>query len=427
MAIDLNKVTGFEAAQAEKKKEHSTKLTNDMDTDAFMKLFLEQLKNQDPTAPMETDKIISQTAQLTQVEMQEENKKAMKEVASAMKSTQETNASLRDFQGQMKKSLEELDKGMKESAKSMAQAAQSNSMNTVSMIGKIAETDVMGIDFKGDKVNFSLYFDDKIDASKGKASIEILDKNNDIVKTISLDSKNNQKGYLDFSWDGVDNNGKQVPKGNYKIVAKYNLDEHTNKYNETRFGRGEIQSIIFDKGVPLMRLGELVLPLKSAMEFYPPHAINQNKSLEALKQEVKSLDEALAAKPVDVIDSKLAAKDTLKEVPLSKANLADNISHKTSPVMPDKSASSTKPLDAIAPHTTHSLRDLAQEEGIRKIEELNKKQAQEAKKHSANSPKVADTTSSDSNTSSDKDPLSSIKNPLNISPLSSSLQSQVKV
>lgn len=36
-----------------------------------MKLFLEQLKNQDPTAPMETDKIITQTAQLTQVEMQE--------------------------------------------------------------------------------------------------------------------------------------------------------------------------------------------------------------------------------------------------------------------------------------------------------------------------------------------------------------------
>ncbi|PAF51823.1 hypothetical protein BKH43_00905 [Helicobacter sp. 13S00401-1] len=423
MAIDLNKVTGFEAAQAEKKKESSHKLTNGMDTDAFMKLFLEQLKNQDPTAPMETDKIISQTAQLTQVEMQEENKKAMKEVASAMKSTQETNASLRDFQGQMKKSLEDLDKGMKESVASMAQAAQSNSLNTVSMIGKIAETDVMGVDFKGDKVNFSLYFDDKIDASKGKASIEILDKNNDIVKTIPLDSKNNQKGYIDFTWDGKDDNGKQVPKGNYKIVAKYNLDEHTNKYNETRFGRGEIQSIIFDKGTPLMRLGELVLPLKSAIEFYPHHAINQNKSLEDLKQEVSSIDKSLDTKPLESMDSnpKMESKTDSKDIPLPSANLAASL-----PKTSHEEAKISNPLDtSTKPQTTKSPRDLAQEEGIRKIEELNKKQAQEAKKHSASNTQVASTQNSDSETS--KDPLSSIKNPLNISPLSSSLQSQAKI
>lgn len=54
MAIDLAEVTGAKAAQ-ERKKEQPT-IANGLDKNAFMKLFLEQLKNQDPTAPMETDK-----------------------------------------------------------------------------------------------------------------------------------------------------------------------------------------------------------------------------------------------------------------------------------------------------------------------------------------------------------------------------------
>ena len=60
---------------------------NGLGTEAFMRLFLEQLKNQDPTAPMETDTLITQTAQLTQVEMLEQNKKTMMEVDDAMNAT----------------------------------------------------------------------------------------------------------------------------------------------------------------------------------------------------------------------------------------------------------------------------------------------------------------------------------------------------
>ncbi|BCD51824.1 hypothetical protein NHP194022_14950 [Helicobacter suis] len=104
-----------------------------------MKLFLEQLKNQDPTAPMETDKIISQTAQLSQVEMQEENKKAMKEVADAMQSTKETNKSLKDSQGKLQDTLENLNKGMNNTLQSNMAMAQVAGLNSVSMIGKIAE------------------------------------------------------------------------------------------------------------------------------------------------------------------------------------------------------------------------------------------------------------------------------------------------
>lgn len=257
-----------------------------------MKLFLEQLKNQDPTAPMETDKIITQTAQLTQVEMQEENKKTMQEVASAMKSNKETNESLKDFQGALKDTMENLNKGMDDSLKANNALREVTALNSVSMIGKIAETDVSGANFDGNnKLSFSLFFDEKIDASKGVPAIQILNENNELVKTIPLKDYNGQKGYINFEWDGTNEKGEKVPKGNYKIKAEYNLDSHSKQYLQTRIGRGEVESVIFDKGKPMLRMGEMVLPIDSAIEFYQP----DQKPLEQKLSDQKPIDQ----KPLD--------------------------------------------------------------------------------------------------------------------------------
>ena len=283
MAIDLGEVTGLKASR-EKKKE-TTQIANGLDKDAFMKLFLEQLKNQDPTSPMETDKIITQTAQLTQVEMQEENKKTMKEVAKAMKSSDETNKSLQDFQKDMKKSLEMLNMGMEENTNASLQGMKANNLNAVSMIGKIAETDIMGINVAGEGQNhFSLYFDNKIDSSRGNPVVEIISPSNEVIKTISLNDKNGMQGYIDFTWDGKDSSGQPVSSGTYQIKAHYNLDPTTNQYDETRIGRGEVQSIVYDKGTPLMRLGDNILPVQSALEFYPKGEAS-HKSIDTIKLE----------------------------------------------------------------------------------------------------------------------------------------------
>lgn len=267
MAIDLAEVTGS-AAKIAKEKEKVRNI-NELDNDAFMRLFLEQLKNQDPTAPMETDKIITQTAQLTQVEMQEQNKKTMVEVAEAMKSTQETNKELKEFQAQMKESLEALNLGMQENAKTTTATAQLNALNSVAMIGKVAETDVFGVNLeRGKSVKFSIYFDQKIDPNKGEPKVYIFNANNEMVKTIPLQNKAGKQGYLEFAWDGLDENGRQLDSGSYNIRAEYNLDDTSKQYHTARVGRGEVQSIIFDKGAPMLRMGDMILPLESAIEFY---------------------------------------------------------------------------------------------------------------------------------------------------------------
>ncbi|RPF61070.1 flagellar hook assembly protein FlgD [Helicobacter pylori] len=355
MAIDLAEVTGAKAAQ-ERKKEQPT-IANGLDKNAFMKLFLEQLKNQDPTAPMETDKIITQTAQLTQVEMQEENKKTMQEVASAMKSNKETNESLKDFQGTLKDTMENLNKGMDDSLKANNALREVTALNSVSMIGKIAETDVSGANFDGNnKLSFSLFFDEKIDASKGVPAIQILNENNELVKTIPLKDYNGQKGYINFEWDGTNEKGEKVPKGNYKIKAEYNLDSQSKQYLQTRIGRGEVESVIFDKGKPMLRMGEMILPIDSAIEFYKPdQKLSDQKPLDqkALEQKIseqKPLDQKLSdQKPLDqkALEQKISEQKPLDQK-LSDQKLSNQkpLEQKISEQKPiEQKLSNQKPLE----------------------------------------------------------------------------------
>lgn len=275
MAIDLGEVTGAKQAQELKKSQDSApKIANGLDKDAFMKLFLEQLKNQDPTAPMETEKIITQTAQLTQVEMQEENKKAMKEMVDSMKVMQETNNEFKNFQSTLKETMDKLGEGIDNSIEATGQMAQSSAFQSVAMVGKIAETDVSGVNYAGEgKAHFSLFFDQPIDVSKGKAVVQIFDENKQLVRTLSLNDKNGRSGYVEFSWDGLNERGEQMDSGSYSVSAEYNLNPKTNQYATTRVGRGEIQSVLFDKGKPLIRMGELILPLDAALEFYDKDAM----------------------------------------------------------------------------------------------------------------------------------------------------------
>ena len=263
--LNLNEITGYNEAQKKKPKSE----TNKLDNTAFMKLFLEQLKNQDPTSPMETDKIITQTAQLTQVEMQEQVKKTMIEMADAMKSTQETNAELKNLQGDMKTALENLSAALSgQSAQNLTLNPQNLSTNGLEMIGKIAETKINGLNLNPNVRNdFELYFDEAIDASKGVPKILVQNEAGEIVREIDISEYNGKSGYLHFSFDGKDNNSQNLPAGAYNITAQYNF-KPDGSHNLARIGRGEVQSVILNDGKAHLRMGELIVPLDDALEFY---------------------------------------------------------------------------------------------------------------------------------------------------------------
>lgn len=63
-----------------------------LDKDAFMKLFLEQLKYQDPTQPMDTATIMQQTAQMTAIEQNENMKSVLTSVQTALSNQSQFSA-----------------------------------------------------------------------------------------------------------------------------------------------------------------------------------------------------------------------------------------------------------------------------------------------------------------------------------------------
>ena len=194
----------------------------------------------------------------------------MEKMTSAMESMQETNEKTIEAQEKMIESQ----KKMLESLGLLSDSIQDSNIlsgyNAIGVIGKIAET---GLN--------TITLEKPIDASKGNPKITIVTKKvttgsdgkeseeKTIVKEISLKKYDGQSGWIDFEWDTKDSGGSYVKAGDYTISAEYNLDATTNKYLSTELGRGEVQSVLYDKGVPYLKLGEMVIPITYAHTFQP--------------------------------------------------------------------------------------------------------------------------------------------------------------
>lgn len=202
-----------------------------LDKEAFLKLFLTELQQQDPTAPMESEKMLEQSAMLAEME---------------------TNEMLKEF-------VEELSDTM------MQSATLSLQYSAVGMVGKKVETDLDSLtidDVSEGNANFQLYFDEPIKSGE----VSIYDSNGEIVNTISLSSYAGQEGFIDFDWNLKNINGETVPPDSYLIKADY-FNENEEKLT-TKLGRGEVQSVMFDEGATYLKLGESYFPTSHVSEYY---------------------------------------------------------------------------------------------------------------------------------------------------------------
>jgi flagellar basal-body rod modification protein FlgD len=195
-----------------------------LDKDAFMKLFLKQLEMQDPTNPMDTDKMLEQTAYLSTMEMN-------------------TN---------MQKTIDTLSQTL----------TSSNELSTVSAIGKMADTGNRYINITDDdtKKDFELYFEDDIQSG----SVQIKDKAGNIIKTFDLNP--HSKGVLNFEWDLKDSNGNRVKSDSYEVTATYTTSDGAQK--STSLGAYPIESIKFDNGKAYAKLGSQYIPFEKIKEIY---------------------------------------------------------------------------------------------------------------------------------------------------------------
>ena len=191
--------------------------------DDFLKLLLVELQYQDPTAPMDSEKILSQTSQLATLE-----------------STGNTN-----------KALEALS----------ASLMSSSQFTTVAAIGKIADVGSNGIIYEqGETTGFEIYFPDAI----ASGNVEIKDSNGNLVKTIPIAP--NEQGVYSFDWNGVTDAGNGADSGVYYIEASY--ANNAGETLRTRAGMYPIESVRFEDGESLLKLGSSYVPFDSIVEIY---------------------------------------------------------------------------------------------------------------------------------------------------------------
>jgi flagellar basal-body rod modification protein FlgD len=181
-----------------------------LDKNAFMKLFLKQLEMQDPTNPMDTNKMLEQTAYLSTMEMNTNMQKTINTLAQTLTAANQTS--------------------------------------TISAIGKMADTGERYINITDNdkKKDFELYFGDNIQ----NGEVQIKDKNGNIVKTFPLNP--HSKGILSFEWDLKDNNANRVKNDSYEISASYTTPD--GKQETTALGAYPIESIRFENGKAFAKL-----------------------------------------------------------------------------------------------------------------------------------------------------------------------------
>lgn len=191
--------------------------------DDFMKLLLIELQHQDPTEPMDSEKILTQTSQLAGLEASDNTNKALEDLAKSLGST--------------------------------------NQFATIAAIGKTADlgSNAISID-KGTSTSFEVYFPSDIQ----HGTVLITDGSGKTVK--SLDVGTNDSGVYQFDWDGTDNNGNNADSGLYYVSASYQ-DPNGNDLS-TRLGAYPIESVRFDEGQTLVKIGSSYVPLENVKEVY---------------------------------------------------------------------------------------------------------------------------------------------------------------
>lgn len=228
-AADMKKLSGEDVGEVLNKvadpnwvdpsKKIRTAGNDKMDKDAFFKLMLAQMKNQDPTNPMQSHEMAAQLASFTSLEQMQNMNKTLTEMSNAQKPMEQ-------FQ-------------------------------VLQFLGKSVAGDSSKLyRSKGDK-DHDMLFDLPMNATE--TEIKIKNADGDVVKTYKLN--NLKQGSNRLTWNGMDEKGTVLPEGEYQfsVVAKNEQDKKV--AIKTDF-EGVISGVNYTKEGPVLMVGNQSVRLR---------------------------------------------------------------------------------------------------------------------------------------------------------------------
>ncbi|MBI5344595.1 MAG: flagellar hook assembly protein FlgD [Deltaproteobacteria bacterium] len=194
-----------------------------MGKDAFLKLLVTQLQNQDPLNPMDNTAFVAQLAQF-----------------SSLEGITNLGATMKDVAGNINKM---------------------QNYGTAGLIGKYVKAEGSRFNYEGNPAGFSY----ALEGAAAKAAIKVYSPGGSLIRDINLGALD--AGYYGASWDGRDNNGNAVAPGEYSfsIDAK---DSNGDSVPVRNYVTGLVTGIRFDGAGVSLTVGGVEVSNDKIKEIY---------------------------------------------------------------------------------------------------------------------------------------------------------------
>jgi flagellar basal-body rod modification protein FlgD len=183
--------------------------SKELDKNAFLKLLVAQLQNQDPSQSQDPQAMMQQMTSFSQLE-------AMQNVGAMLQVIQTQNVAL--FQS-----------------------------SATSLVGKHVRVQGAGVELKDGVADVGLDL-----AAKANVTMVVKDEDGRVVATLELGSYD--KGHYDIEWDGKDANGAQLKAGIYNIEFRA-MDAEGKPVSAMSVSDLKVESVAFADGSVLVVAG----------------------------------------------------------------------------------------------------------------------------------------------------------------------------
>lgn len=263
-----------------------------LDKDAFMKLMLAQMKNQDPTNPLKSHEMAAQLAQFSSVEQM-----------------QNINTTLNDMKNSQKP------------------ATQFQALN---FIGKAVSGDSSKLIRTEGDVDHDFRFTLAADAKEAK--VKVRNPEGEIIRTFSLQQL--KKGENKITWNGQNDQGAVTRPGEYEFIVEATDSAGKKLATKTDF-EGIISGVNYTAEGPVLLVGNQTLRMSDVKKIIDPSLMRNDQNVKDVTAQDLKKDTAPAQN-----ESIPSASNLTKNVGMSREML-NKFSKETATTNPP--ANSTEP------------------------------------------------------------------------------------
>ncbi|WP_413582654.1 flagellar hook assembly protein FlgD [Bdellovibrio sp. HCB288] len=207
-----------------------------MDKDAFFKLMLTQMKNQDPTNPMKSHEMAAQLANFSSLEQMQNINKTLEEMKAAQK--------------------------------------PSENFQALNLIGKAVAGDsskvVRGVNDREHDFRFSLPM------AAEEVTVKVRDADGAVVREYNL--KGLKQGENKLTWNGEDTKGMKAAAGEYQFLAEAKTADGKKLGIKTDFD-GVITGVSYSSEGPVLNVGNQAIRFRDVKKITDPRLMRNDQNV----------------------------------------------------------------------------------------------------------------------------------------------------